>query len=62
MSRYTGIIDYYDLLMTQSYYDYQGMVNAVYSLMKGGQKKILELGVGGGPCNLPSRVVIWKTE
>ncbi len=45
---YDSFTDYYDLLMTQGNYDYQGMANAVYSLMKDGQKKILELGVGTG--------------
>ncbi|MGD1804968.1 class I SAM-dependent DNA methyltransferase [Dapis sp. BLCC M126] len=55
MSQYTNITDYYDsftdyydFLMTQGNYDYQGMANAVYSLMKDSQKKILELGVGTG--------------
>ena len=55
MNKYTNIADYYDsftdyydLLMTQGNYDYQGMANAVYSLMKDSQKKILELGVGTG--------------
>ncbi|MEM7724877.1 MAG: class I SAM-dependent methyltransferase [Cyanobacteria bacterium P01_A01_bin.45] len=47
MSQYTSITDYYDLLMTQGYYDYQGMADAVYSLMKNRQK-ILEIGVGTG--------------
>lgn len=48
MSEYTGITDYYDLLMTQGYYDYEGMAIAVHSLIKDGRKKILELGVGTG--------------
>ena len=48
MSQYTNITDYYDLLMTQGYYDYQRLANAVYSLMKDNRKKILELGVGTG--------------
>ncbi|MEB3343721.1 hypothetical protein [Okeania sp.] len=43
---YDSFTDYYDLLMTQENYDYQRMANQVYSLMKDGQKKILELGVG----------------
>ncbi|MGK7875036.1 MAG: class I SAM-dependent methyltransferase [Xenococcaceae cyanobacterium] len=47
MNQYTSITDYYDLLMTQGYYDYQAMANAVYSLMKDRQK-VLELGVGTG--------------
>lgn len=47
MNQYTNITDYYDLLMTQGYYDYQAMADAVYSLMKGRQK-VLELGVGTG--------------
>ncbi len=45
---YDSFTDYYDLLMTQGNYDYQGMANAVYSVMKDSQKKILELGVGTG--------------
>ena len=48
MSQYTGITDYYDLLMTQGYYDYEGMAIAVNSLVKDGRKKILELGVETG--------------
>ena len=55
MNKYTNIADYYDsftdyydLLMTQGNYDYQGMANAVYSFMKDNRKKILELGVGTG--------------
>lgn len=47
MNQYTSITDYYDLLMTQGYYDYQAMAKAVYSLMKDRQK-VLELGVGTG--------------
>ncbi|MEM8718834.1 MAG: class I SAM-dependent methyltransferase [Cyanobacteria bacterium P01_G01_bin.39] len=48
-NQYTNITEYYDLLMTHGYYDYQAMAQAVYSLMK--EKscyKILELGVGTG--------------
>ncbi|MGD1809160.1 class I SAM-dependent DNA methyltransferase [Dapis sp. BLCC M126] len=48
MNEYTRITDYYDLLMTQGYYDYEGMANAVYPLIKDDRKKILELGVGTG--------------
>ncbi len=55
MNKYTNIADYYDsftnyydLLMTQGNYDYQGMANAVYSFMKDDRKKILELGLGTG--------------
>ena len=44
---YTNITDYYDLLMTQGYYDYQTMAEALYSLMQD-RYKILELGVGTG--------------
>lgn len=47
MNQYTSITDYYDLLMTQGYYDYEGMAQAVHSLMNNSQK-ILELGVGTG--------------
>ncbi len=47
MNQYTKITDYYDLLMTQGYYDYQGMADAVFSVMENHQK-ILELGVGTG--------------
>ena len=44
---YSNITDYYDLLMTQGYYDYQTMAEALYSLMQD-RDKILELGVGTG--------------
>ena len=47
MNQYTKITDYYDLLMTEGYYDYNAMAKAVYSLKNNG-KKILELGVGSG--------------
>ncbi|MDJ0674521.1 MAG: class I SAM-dependent methyltransferase [Calothrix sp. MO_167.B42] len=48
MNQYTSITDYYDLLMTQGYYDYQAMADAVYSLMKDDRRKVIELGVGTG--------------
>lgn len=47
MNQYTSITDYYDLLMTQGYYDYQAMAEAVCSLSKD-RPKVLELGVGTG--------------
>lgn len=48
-SQYTDITEYYDHLMTQGYYDYEKMAQAVYSLMEEkGCHKILELGVGTG--------------
>ena len=47
MNQYTDITDYYDLLVTQGYYNYQGMAEAVYSLMQGNEK-VLDLGVGAG--------------
>lgn len=48
-NEYSSITSYYDLLMTQGYYDYQKMAEAVSSLIK--EKdclKIIELGVGTG--------------
>jgi len=33
-NQYTSITNYYDLLMTQGYYDYQTMAQAVNSLIK----------------------------
>jgi len=48
MNQYTSITDYYDLLMTQGYYDYQAMADAVYSVMKDDFRKVIELGVGTG--------------
>ncbi|NET00653.1 MAG: class I SAM-dependent methyltransferase [Sphaerospermopsis sp. SIO1G2] len=47
MNQYTDITDYYDLLVTQGYYNYQGMAEAVYSVMQG-REKVLDLGVGTG--------------
>lgn len=48
-NQYTDITDYYDLLMTRGYYDYQAMAQAVHSLIEAKDyHKILELGVGTG--------------
>ncbi len=44
---YSNITDYYDLLMTQGYYDYQTLAEVVCSLMQDSHK-ILEIGVGTG--------------
>lgn len=47
INQYTDITDYYDLLVTQGYYNYQKMAEAVYSVMQGNEK-VLDLGVGTG--------------
>ena len=47
MNKYTGIADYYDLLMTQGYYDYETQSDCLAELLKH-RKSVLELGVGTG--------------
>lgn len=47
LSQYTGISEFYDLLMKSGYYDHEGMAKAVRSIA-GKNKKILELGIGTG--------------
>ncbi|NEO22439.1 MAG: class I SAM-dependent methyltransferase [Moorea sp. SIO1F2] len=45
VNEYTGITEYYDLLMTSGYYDYQKMAKEVHSIVGDGCE-LLELGVG----------------
>ena len=47
MNKYTGIADYYDLLMAQGYYDYEAQSDCLAELLKH-RKSVLELGVGTG--------------
>jgi len=47
VNQYTGIVEYYDLLMTSGYYDYSGLADKVHSVV-GKDRLILELGVGTG--------------
>ncbi|NET42375.1 class I SAM-dependent methyltransferase [Okeania sp. SIO2B3] len=47
MNEYTGIADYYDLLMTSGYYNYEQIANAIKTLISRNQK-IIEIGVGTG--------------
>jgi ubiquinone/menaquinone biosynthesis C-methylase UbiE len=47
MNEYTNISEYYDLLTTNGYYDYENMAKSYHSAM-GGRKKILEVGTGTG--------------
>lgn len=44
MNEYTGIADYYDLLMTSGYYNYEQIANAIKTLISRNQK-IIEIGV-----------------
>ncbi|MEM8718611.1 MAG: class I SAM-dependent methyltransferase [Cyanobacteria bacterium P01_G01_bin.39] len=47
MNEYTAIVDYYDLLMTSGYYQYEKLAKAISSLISNNQK-IIEVGVGSG--------------
>ncbi|MBP0028017.1 class I SAM-dependent methyltransferase [Roseofilum sp. Guam] len=46
-NQYTGITNYYDLLMNSGYYDYTSLAEEAYSVLGRGCQ-ILELGVGTG--------------
>ncbi|NEP41801.1 MAG: class I SAM-dependent methyltransferase [Okeania sp. SIO2H7] len=46
-NEYTGITDYYDLLMMSGYYDYQKIAKEAYSIA-GKDCQVLEIGVGTG--------------
>ena len=47
VNKYTGITDYYDLLMQSGYYDYQNIAKEVHSIVGDG-RQIIEIGVGTG--------------
>ena len=47
MNEYTAIVDYYDLLMTSGYYQYEKLAKAISSLISSNQN-IIEVGVGSG--------------
>lgn len=47
MNEYTGIADYYDLLMTSGYYNYEKIAKAIKTIISKDQK-IIEIGVGTG--------------
>ena len=47
MNEYTGIADYYDLLMNSGYYNYEKIAKAIAPLINSNQK-IIEIGVGTG--------------
>ena len=47
MNEYTAIVDYYDLLMTSGYYQYDKLAKAISSLISSNQN-IIEVGVGSG--------------
>ncbi len=47
VNQYTGITDYYDLLMKSGYYDYPKMAKELYSIV-GNSRQVLEIGVGTG--------------
>ncbi|WP_353931027.1 class I SAM-dependent methyltransferase [Okeanomitos corallinicola TIOX110] len=47
VNEYSGITDYYDLLVMSGYYNYQKIASEVYSIIGSGCR-ILELGVGTG--------------
>ncbi|WP_254567515.1 hypothetical protein [Oscillatoria sp. HE19RPO] len=47
MNEYTGIADYYDLLMTRGYYNYEKLAQAIAEMVYPHQK-IIEIGVGTG--------------
>ena len=47
INEYTGIADYYDLLVTSGYYNYKKIARELYSILGSGCR-IIELGVGTG--------------
>ncbi len=47
LDQYTGITNYYDLLMMYGYYDYHNIAKKAYSIV-GNNCQILELGAGTG--------------
>ncbi len=47
MNEYTDITEYYDLLMTNGYYDYESIAKSFHKVL-GSQNKILEVGAGTG--------------
>ena len=47
MNDYTELAEYYDVLMTSGYYDYDAIAKSLFSILRG-RKKLLELGVGTG--------------
>lgn len=47
MNEYTGIAEYYDLLMTSGYYDHEKIAKAIAPLISTNQN-IIEIGVGTG--------------
>lgn len=47
VNQYTGITDYYDLLMESGYYDYQKLAQSAQSIVGNG-RHVLEIGVGTG--------------
>ncbi|MEA5468869.1 class I SAM-dependent methyltransferase [Spirulina sp. 06S082] len=47
VNKYTGIVEYYDLLMTSGYYDYKAQSNALAEVLHS-CSSVLELGVGTG--------------
>lgn len=47
LNQYTGITEYYDLLLTAGYYDYQGLAKEAHSIVGDG-RRVLELGSGSG--------------
>lgn len=47
MNEYTGITDYYDLLMTSGYYNYKAIAREIAAIVPP-NKKIIEIGAGTG--------------
>ncbi|MGD1805335.1 class I SAM-dependent methyltransferase [Dapis sp. BLCC M126] len=47
VNQFTGITNYYDLLMMSGYYDYYNIAQEAYSIV-GNNSQVLELGVGTG--------------
>lgn len=47
INQYTGIAQYYDILMTAGYYDYEAQTDALARILKS-CNSVLELGVGTG--------------
>jgi 16S rRNA A1518/A1519 N6-dimethyltransferase RsmA/KsgA/DIM1 with predicted DNA glycosylase/AP lyase activity len=47
MNEYTGIADYYDLLMTSGYYNHEKVAKEIADIVSR-EQSIIEIGVGTG--------------
>jgi len=47
-----GIAEFYDLITNSGYYDYEGLVQIIESIL-GDRRKVLEIGIGTGNVAIP---------